>query len=176
MHFLPSTSKRNPQPPQFASSSPRSNRIHLISRAGKVGGCLWYFVPAVSTLTSHSRWSKKPRYTSSALWKSLEKNFLLLAIPDPLCPALLNCPVQFLKTSTEENIKYLKSMDRLWALRACLTLSFTPFGHSSRVTHADDKFTSVLEQVRFHERGKQNFLFFFLLYNLTYSLEFTMFS
>ena len=77
-----------------------------LSRAGKVGGCLWYFVPAVSTLTSHSRWSKKPRYTSSALWKSLEKNFLLLAIPDPLCPALLNCPVQFLKTSTEENIKY----------------------------------------------------------------------
>ena len=63
----------------------------------------------------------------------------------------------------------------LLALRACLTSSFTPFGHSSRVTHADDKFTSVLEQVRFQEGGEQNFLFF-LLYNLTYSLEFTMFS
>ena len=37
----------------------------------------------------------------------------------------------------------------LLALWACLTSSFTPFGHSSRVTHADDKFTSVLEQVRF---------------------------
>ena len=43
----------------------------------------------------------------------------------------------------------------LLALRACLTSSFTPFGHSSRVTHADDKFTSVLEQVRFQERGEQ---------------------
>merc|ERR1712218_176820 len=43
----------------------------------------------------------------------------------------------------------------LLALRACLTSSFTPFGHSSHVTHADDKFTSFLEQVRFQERGEQ---------------------
>ena len=43
----------------------------------------------------------------------------------------------------------------LLALRAFLTSSFTPFGHSSRVTRADDKFTSVLEQVRFQERGEQ---------------------
>ena len=30
-------------------------------------------------------------------------------------------------------------MGRLWALRACLTLSFTPFGRSCCVTHADDR-------------------------------------
>ena len=40
------------------------------------GGCTWYFVP-LSTLTSHSRWSKKLRDTSSLWWKSPEKNFLL---------------------------------------------------------------------------------------------------
>ena len=40
------------------------------------GGCTWYFVP-LSTLTSHSRWSKKLRDTSSLWRKSPEKNFLL---------------------------------------------------------------------------------------------------
>ena len=70
-------------PPYIEEANNRSREVYMVFCLSTIsqqwiygGGCTWYFVP-LSTLTSHSRWSKKLRDTSSLWWKSPEKNFLL---------------------------------------------------------------------------------------------------